>query len=122
MKSNRTNYGYVFLLNLHNCMETNFSKQGVTEYFEEVSKIAELEKARVHWWFDYDNPEDNLAGLSAVQFIKGGSINVHALSKTKRVYIMLNCNQSIDSERLKNFTKKYFGSTTVVDCKTIERL
>ena len=87
------NFGYELILDLQGCERGKFERVHLAQFFRELCSLLEMKRGPLHFW-DYE-PDDearqqapqNLAGVSAVQFISTSNITLHTLDHGGRVYL-----------------------------------
>jgi len=112
-------YGIELILDLHGCDAAKFTRPSITEYFERLCDLIDMEREDLHFWDDVGRPEEDrqtsphTQGTSAVQFILTSSIVIHTLDQMGAVYInMFSCKQ-FDPKAAEQFTIDWFD---VGDC------
>lgn len=112
-------YGIELILDLHGCDASKFTRESITEYFERLCDLIDMQREDLHFWDDVGLPEEDkqtsphTQGTSAVQFILTSSIVIHALDQLKAVYINIFSCKAYDPKVAEKFSAEWFGST---DC------
>ena len=119
------NYGKELILDLHGCDHSVFTREKLTEFFEELCYQISMDAEDLHFWDDVDTPEGeretepHLVGTSAIQFIKTSNITIHTLDILERVYLNIFSCKDFDPSVVEAFCLNFFGgevaSRTVVD-------
>jgi S-adenosylmethionine/arginine decarboxylase-like enzyme len=121
-------YGYMLTMDLHKCDVSKFNRKDLTQFFEQLCDLTEMELAEIFFWDDLDTPEDekqteaHTIGTSAVCFILTSNITVHTLDVLERVYIDLFTCKPFDPEIAKAFIVEWFDSKDVKQATFLERL
>jgi S-adenosylmethionine/arginine decarboxylase-like enzyme len=112
-------YGIELILDLHGCDETKFNRESITEYFERLCVLIDMQREDLHFWDDEGLSEEDkqtsphTQGTSAVQFILTSSIVIHTLDQLKAVYINIFSCKEYDPKVAEAFSVEWFGAT---DC------
>jgi len=110
-------YGIELILDLHGCDETKFTRSNITEYFERLCVLIDMQREDLHFWDDEGVSEDDkqtsphTQGTSAVQFILTSSIVIHTLDQLKAVYINIFSCKEYDPNVAEKFSVEWFGAT-----------
>jgi S-adenosylmethionine decarboxylase len=120
-------YGIELILDLHGCDISKFTRASITEYFEGLCDLIEMQREDLHFWDDVGLSEENkqtsphTQGTSAVQFILTSSIVIHTLDQLRSVYINIFSCKVYDPDIAEKFSVEWFGAT---DCsaKLIDRV
>ena len=86
-------YGIELILDLHGCDASRFTRASISEYFERLCILIDMQREELHFWDDEGVSEEDkqtsphTQGTSAVQFILTSSIVIHTLDQLKAVYI-----------------------------------
>jgi len=110
-------YGIELILDLHGCDETKFTRSNITEYFERLCVLIDMQREDLHFWDDEGVSEDDkqtsphTQGTSAVQFILTSSIVIHTLDQLKAVYINIFSCKEYDPKVAEKFSVEWFGAT-----------
>ena len=86
-------YGIELILDLHGCDAAKFTRDSITEYFERLCVLIDMQREDLHFWDDEGVSEEDkqtsphTQGTSAVQFILTSSIVIHTLDQLRAVYI-----------------------------------
>ena len=107
-------YGTEFILDLYGCSTEKFTREGLTQYFEELCELIDMERQDLHFW-DYEGyPEEyaaapmHLKGTTAVQFIKTSNVTVHALVDACECYINVFSCKYFNHGKVRHFTREFF--------------
>lgn len=120
-------YGKELILDLHDCDPTTFNRDSITEYFDELCLLIDMEACDLHFWDDEGIPDcekqtdPKTMGTSAIQFIITSNITIHTLDKLKAVYINLFSCKDFDAGMATGFSVAWFGGK-IVQRKEIVRL
>ena len=108
-------YGYELVIDLHQCNQSTFNRNSLDSFFTELCDLIDMEKCEVHFWDDFDVPEEerqtepHTKGTSAVCFILTSTVVVHTLDILKTVYINIFSCKPYDHKKAAEFTKKWFN-------------
>ena len=112
-------YGIELILDLHGCDDSKFTRDSITEYFERLCVLIDMQREDLHFWDDEGVPEKDkqtsphTQGTSAVQFILTSSIVIHTLDQLGAVYINIFSCKEYDPKVAEKFSVEWFGAT---DC------
>ncbi len=112
-------YGIELILDLHGCDASKFTRESITEYFERLCVLIDMQREDLHFWDDVGVSEEDkqtsphTQGTSAVQFILTSSIVIHALDQLRAVYINIFSCKAYDPKVAEQFSVEWFGAT---DC------
>jgi len=110
-------YGIELILDLHDCDESKFTRDSITEYFERLCVLIDMQREALHFWDDEGVPEEDkqtsphTQGISAVQFILTSSIVIHTLDQLRVVYINIFSCKEYDPIVAEKFSVEWFGAT-----------
>ena len=110
-------YGFELILDLHDCDESKFTRDSITEYFERLCVLIDMQREALHFWDDEGVPEEDkqtfphTQGTSAVQFILTSSIVIHTLDQLRAVYINIFSCKEYDPIVAEKFSVEWFGAT-----------
>ena len=110
-------YGIELILDLHGCDETKFTRPSITEYFERLCVLIDMQREDLHFWDDEGLAEEDkqtsphTQGTSAVQFILTSSIVIHTLDQLQAVYINIFSCKKYDPKVAEKFSVEWFGAT-----------
>jgi S-adenosylmethionine/arginine decarboxylase-like enzyme len=110
-------YGIELVLDLHGCDETKFTRPSITEYFERLCVLIDMQREDLHFWDDEGLAEEDkqtfphTQGTSAVQFILTSSIVIHTLDQLQAVYINIFSCKEYDPKVAEKFSVEWFGAT-----------
>ena len=110
-------YGIELILDLHGCDASKFTRASITEYFERLCVLIDMQREDLHFWDDVGLSDEDkqtsphTQGTSAVQFILTSSIVIHTLDQLRAVYINMFSCKVFDPEVAEKFTVEWFGST-----------
>lgn len=110
-------YGIELILDLHDCDETKFTRPSITEYFERLCVLIDMQREDLHFWDDEGLSEEDrqtsphTQGTSAVQFILTSSIVIHTLDQLKAVYINIFSCKEYNPKVAEKFSVEWFGAT-----------
>ena len=117
--SKKDQYGIELILDLHGCNAAKFTRPSITEYFEELCVLIDMQREDLHFWDDVGLSEEDkqtsphTQGTSAVQFILTSSIVIHTLDQLQAVYINIFSCKVYDPKVAEKFSVEWFGAT---DC------
>lgn len=112
-------YGIELILDLHGCDASKFTRLSITEYFEQLCDLIDMQREDLHFWDDVGLSEEDkqtsphTQGTSAVQFILTSSIVIHTLDQLQAVYINIFSCKVYDPKVAEKFSVEWFGAT---DC------
>ena len=112
-------FGIELILDLPGCDASTFTRASITEYFEKLCELIDMEREDLHFWDDVGLSEEDkqtsphMQGTSAVQFILTSSIVIHTLDQLKAIYINIFSCKVYDPKAAEKFTVEWFGAT---DC------
>ena len=112
-------FGIELIIDLHGCDASTFTRARITEYFEKLCELIDMEREDLHFWDDVGLSEEDkqtsphMQGTSAVQFILTSSIVIHTLDQLKAIYINIFSCKVYDPKAAEKFTVEWFGAT---DC------
>ncbi len=110
-------FGIELILDLHGCDASTFTRASITEYFEKLCELIDMEREDLHFWDDVGLSEEDkqtsphMQGTSAVQFILTSSIVIHTLDQLKAIYINIFSCKVYDPKAAEKFTVEWFGAT-----------
>jgi S-adenosylmethionine/arginine decarboxylase-like enzyme len=110
-------YGIELVLDLNGCDETKFTRPSITEYFERLCVLIDMQREDLHFWDDEGLAEEDkqtsphTQGTSAVQFILTSSIVIHTLDQLQAVYINIFSCKEYDPKVAEKFSVEWFGAT-----------
>jgi len=110
-------YGIELILDLHGCDVSKFTRESITEYFERLCVLIDMQREDLHFWDDIGVPEEDkqtsphTQGTSAVQFILTSSIVIHTLDQLRAVYINMFSCKAYDPKVAEQFTAEWFGAS-----------
>ena len=110
-------YGIELILDLHGCDASKFTRDSITEYFERLCVLIDMQREALHFWDDEGLPEKDkqtsphTQGTSAVQFILTSSIVIHTLDQLRAVYINIFSCKEYDPKVAEKFSVEWFGAT-----------
>ena len=114
-------YGKELILDLYGCDVLSFSRQGISDWLDNVCEAIDMKQADLHFWdytgvpeseIPYDQP--HLVGTSAVQFITTSDIVIHTLDMVGECYINLFSCKTFDENVVIELTKKWFSADKVI--------
>ena len=109
-------YGIELILDLHGCDASKFTRPSISEYFERLCDLIDMEREDLHFWDDVGRPEEDrqtsphTQGTSAVQFILTSSIVIHTLDQLEAVYINMFSCKAFDPKTAEQFTIDWFDA------------
>ena len=115
--SKKDQYGIELILDLHGCDAAKFTRPSITEYFEELCVLIDMQREDLHFWGDVGLSEEDkqtsphTQGTSAVQFILTSSIVIHTLDQLQAVYINIFSCKVYDPKVAEKFSVEWFGAT-----------
>ena len=110
-------YGMELIVDLKDCNPTTFNRESITEFFNQLCEMIDMEKGDLHFWDDVGVPEDECQtdprtkGTSAVQFILTSSIVIHTLDLLGTVYVNLFSCKEFNTTEAMNFMRDWFQGT-----------
>ncbi len=112
-------FGYELILDLEGCTRSQFERVHLTQFFKKLCSLLEMERGPLHFW-DYE-PDDeargqapeNLAGISAVQFISTSNITIHTLDHGGRVYLNIFSCKEFSVRDATVYCQEFFGGVIV---------
>lgn len=119
-------YGKELIIDLHKCNISNFTREGMREYFFKLCEIIKMHGEDIHFWDyygqvdEYNKAPDHLKGTSAIQFIRTSNITIHTLDVLKKVFINIFSCKDFDEHKAIDFSRTFFDSG-VIYTKTIKR-
>ena len=125
--TDKKNFGYELLLDLHGCDVSTFNRKSIKGYFKKICDVIGMVREDLHFW-DYEGiPEEersteaHMLGTSAIQFITTSNIVVHTLDLTGVVYINIFSCKDFSVEVAQKVTCDWFKAE---ECRTnfIERI
>lgn len=120
-------YGKELILDLHGCAPETFNRASITNYFDALCVLIDMEKGDLHFWDDVDVPEEDkqtspqTKGTSAVQFILTSSVTIHTLDLLRKVFVNIFSCKDFDREKARVFTEGHFEGNVVKE-SLIERI
>ena len=120
-KTTEHQYGIELILDLHGCDASKFTRASITEYFEKLCVLIDMQREDLHFWDDVGLCEEDkqisphTQGTSAVQFILTSSIVIHALDQLKAIYINIFSCKVYDPKIAEKFTVEWFSAS---DCSS----
>jgi len=114
MKKNKKIYGRELILDLKECdLKIISSKEKILKYLEQLCRLIKMKR--------YGNPivkrfgfgKDYSAGYSMVQLIETSSITGHFSELWRSVYINIFSCKLFDTQKAREFTKRFFKAKTV---------
>lgn len=112
-------YGKELILDLHDCDVSTFTRKSIRRYLVYVCDAIDMERADLHWWDDFDTPDDekqteeHLVGTSVIQFITTSNITIHTLDLLAKVFINLFSCKDFDAELVERASVKWFKGEVV---------
>jgi S-adenosylmethionine/arginine decarboxylase-like enzyme len=112
-------YGQELILDLKNCDPKTFNRASISEFFDQLCELIEMEQGDRHFWDDVGVPPEecqtdpNTIGTSAVQFILTSSIVIHTLDLLGTVYLNLFSCKAFSTTEAIEFTRKWFNGEVV---------
>jgi len=112
-------YGKELILDLKDCDPRTFNRVSITNFFNRLCDLIDMEKGDLHFWDDVGVPEDecqtdpHTKGTSAVQFIITSSIVIHTLDLLGTVYLNLFSCKDFDTNEAVEFIEKWFQGDAV---------
>ena len=109
-------YGIELILDMHGCDISKFTRASITEYFERLCELIDMQREDLHFWDDVAVLEEDkqtsphTQGTSAVQFILTSSIVIHTLDQLRAVYINIFSCKVYDPKVAEEFSVKWFGA------------
>lgn len=112
-------FGYELILDLRGCEQDKFERVHIKRFMEELCTLLKMQRGPLHFW-DYE-PDDearrrapeNLAGISAVQFISTSNITIHTLDHGGRVYLNIFSCQDFSVRDATGYCQAFFGGDIV---------
>ena len=115
--SNEDQYGIELILDMHGCDTSKFTRVSITEYFERLCELIDMQREDLHFWDDVATSEEDkqtsphTQGTSAVQFILTSSIVIHTLDQLKAVYINIFSCKVYDPKVAEEFSVEWFSAS-----------
>ena len=112
-------YGIELILDMQGCDTSKFTRASITEYFERLCELIDMQREDLHFWDDVAVSEEDkqtsphTQGTSAVQFILTSSIVLHTLDQLRAVYINIFSCKVYDPKVAEEFSVEWFGAN---DC------
>jgi len=109
-------YGIELILDLHGCDASKFTRKSISQYFEELCILIDMQREELHFWDDIGVPDEekqtspHTQGTSAVQFILTSSIVIHTLDQLEAVYINIFSCKFYDPKVAEKFSVKWFSA------------
>jgi len=109
-------YGIELILDLHGCDASKFTRKSISQYFEELCILIDMQREEVHFWDDIGVPDEkkqtspHTQGTSAVQFILTSSIVIHTLDQLEAVYINIFSCKFYDPKVAEKFSVEWFSA------------
>lgn len=109
-------YGIELILDLHGCDAARFTRASISEYFEQLCVLIDMQREDLHFWDDVGLSEEDkqtsphTQGTSAVQFILTSSIVIHTLDQLGAVYINMFSCKEFDPKVAEQFSIDWFGA------------
>lgn len=122
----RRPYGLELVLDLENCDPSRFTRQNITDYYNNLCQGIDMELCEVYFWDDLGVPEEDCQthpdtkGTSSVAFILTSSIVVHTLDVREQVFVNVFSCKSFNVEAAERVTLEYFRGN-VFNKTTIKR-
>jgi S-adenosylmethionine/arginine decarboxylase-like enzyme len=112
-------YGKELILDLKDCDPRTFNRVSISEFFDQLCELIDMNKGDLYFWDDVGVPEDecqtdpHTKGTSAVQFILTSSIVIHTLDILGTVYLNLFSCKDFDAYEAEDFTRAWFDGEVV---------
>jgi len=112
-------YGQELILDLKDCDPKTFNRESITEFFNRLCYLIDMEKGDLYFWDDVGVPPEecqtdpNTKGTSAVQFIITSSIVIHTLDLLGTVYLNLFSCKAFDAGEAEELTRVWFDGEVV---------
>ena len=109
-------YGIELILDLHGCDASKFTRKSISQYFEDLCILIDMQREELHFWDDIGVPDEekqtspHTQGTSAVQFILTSSIVIHTLDQLEAVYINIFSCKAYDPKVAEDFSVQWFGA------------
>ena len=109
-------YGIELILDLHGCDASKFTRKSISQYFEELCILIDMQREELHFWDDIGVPDEekqtspHAQGTSAVQFILTSSIVIHTLDQLEAVYINIFSCKFYDPKVAEKFSVEWFSA------------
>ncbi len=119
-------YGQELIMDLHDCDVRKFTRELLTDYFEQICHLIHMERCELHFWDDEGVPkhecqtDPKTKGISAVQFILTSSIVIHTLEIRRSAYVNIFSCKHFDTEAATVFTSHWFKAESC-NATTIRR-
>jgi len=122
-------FGKELILDLHNCKALPVDRINLAKFFKELcDEILKMKRAELHFWDyqddqeGYNEAEDHMKGITAIQFIYTSSIVLHALDIPKRVYLnIFSCKDFVPFDATA-FCVKWFDADHMANCHFMDRI
>lgn len=127
IKNNNQPYGKELILDLHDCNSGLFNRATITQFFNCLCELINMEACDLHFWDDVGVPEKEqqtdprTKGTTAIQFIITSNITIHTLDLMDTVYINLFSCKDFDADAVAIFTERWFEGT-IVNRVEVDRL
>ena len=112
-------FGTELVLDLQGCERDRFERVYITRFMKELCSLLEMQRGPLHFW-DYEpdvearrRAPENLAGISAVQFISTSNITLHTLDHGGRVYLNIFSCQEFSVRDAMGYCQEFFGGNIV---------
>ena len=113
------NFGNELVLDLHHCERDKFERVHITRFMKELCSLLEMKRGPLHFW-DYEEDvkarrraPQNLAGISAVQFIHTSNITLHTLDYGGMVYLNIFSCAEFSVRDATEFCHEFFGGKLI---------
>ena len=86
-------YGKELILDLHNCNQSKFNREEITNFFRDVCSETGMKGEDIYFWDDLDVSKDEIQtnpqtkGTTGIQFILTSNITIHTLDLLYQVHI-----------------------------------
>jgi len=121
------NFGNELILDLQGCERDKFEREHLAQFFRGMCSLLEVERGPLHFW-DYEpdvesrrQAPQNLAGVSAVQFISTSNITLHTLDHGGRVYLNIFSCGVFSAKEATEFCLGFFGGEVVTSVMLARR-
>ena len=112
-------YGKELILDLKDCDPRTFNRGSITNFFNRLCDLIDMEKGDLYFWDDVGVPPEecqtdpHTKGTSAVQFIITSSIVIHTLDLLGTVYLNLFSCKDFDTNEAVECIEKWFHGDAV---------
>lgn len=108
-------YGKEFILDLHSCDPTTFSRSSLDNFFSVICEEIDMVMEDRHFWDDPEKVETdpNIVGTSAIQFIRTSNITIHCLDMLQKVFLNIFSCKDFDVNVVEKISTDWFKGKVV---------